>query len=58
MSAVKHFKRSAMSFEAYGGPPGDVIWIPEKTAIVYEGEKSVVCWALYPVDWRRRHGLA
>jgi ethanolamine utilization protein EutQ (cupin superfamily) len=117
MAAVKHFKRSEMSFEAYGGPPGkatiarligpelsktmgaglacfdgcsiewtvlydemivvieglfrlragehvfegrpgDVIWIPEKTAIVYEGEKSVVCYALYPVDWRQRHGLA
>ncbi len=117
MTAVKHFKRSEMTLEAYGGPPGkatiarlvgpdlsktmgaglatfdgcsiewtvlydemivvieglfrlragrqviearpgDVIWIPEKTAIVYEGEKSVVCWALYPVDWRRRHGIA
>lgn len=117
MNAVRHFKRSEMAFEAYGGPPGkatiarlvgpdlsktmgagiatfdgcsiewtvlydemivvieglfrlragkqvieggpgDVIWIPEKTAIVYEGEKSVVCYALYPVDWRRRHGMA
>jgi ethanolamine utilization protein EutQ len=117
MSAVKHFKRSAMKFEVYGGPPGkatisrlvgpdlsrtmgvglatfdgcsiewtvlydemivvieglfrlragdqvleggpgDVIWIPEKTAIVYEGERAVVCYALYPVDWRQRHGLA
>ncbi len=117
MAAVKHFKRSEMSFEAFGGPPGkatiarligpelsatmgaglakfdgcsiawtvlydemivvleglfrlragtqvfegkpgDVIWIPEKTAIVYEGEKSLVCYALYPVDWRKRHGMA
>ncbi len=117
MVAVKHFKRSEMTFEAYGGPPGkatisrlvgpdlsttmgvglasfdgcsiewtvlydemiivleglfrlragkqviegrpgDVIWIPENTPIVYEGEKSVVCYALYPVDWRRRNGLA
>jgi ethanolamine utilization protein EutQ len=117
MAAVKHFKRSEMTFEVYGGPPGkasiarligpdlsatlgaglasfdgcsiewtvlydemivvleglfrlraggqlfegrpgDVIWIPEKTAIVYEGEKSVVCYALYPVDWRKRHGMA
>jgi len=117
MDAVKHFKRSEMNFDAFGGPPGkatiarligpdqsttlgaglasfdgcsiewtvlydemivvleglfrlragtqvfegrpgDVIWIPEKTAIVYEGEKSLVCYALYPVDWRKRHGMA
>jgi ethanolamine utilization protein EutQ len=117
MAAVKHFKRSEITFEAFGGPPGkatiarligpelsgtmgaglarfdgcsiewtvlydemivvleglfrlragaqvfegrpgDVIWIPEKTAIVYEGEKSLVCYALYPVDWRKRHGMA
>ena len=44
--------------QVFEGRPGDVIWIPEKTAIVYEGEKSVVCYALYPVDWRQRHGLA
>jgi ethanolamine utilization protein EutQ len=37
--------------------PGDVIWIPEKTRITYRGEKSVVCWALYPVGWRKRHNL-
>ena len=117
MSEVEHFRRSAMTFVAYGGPPGkatiarlvgpdlsrtmgvglatfdgcaiewtvlydemivviaglfrlragdrvfesgpgDVIWIPEKTAIAYEGEGAVVCYALYPVDWRQRHGLA
>ena len=40
------------------GRPGDVIWIPEKTPIAYEGDKSIVCYALYPVDWRQRHGLA
>ena len=37
--------------------PGDVIWIPENTPISYRGEKSLVCWALYPVDWRKRHNL-
>jgi ethanolamine utilization protein EutQ len=37
--------------------PGDVIWIPEKTPISYEGEKATVCYALYPVDWRKRHNL-
>jgi|SRR3954447_22330627 ethanolamine utilization protein EutQ len=44
--------------QVFEGRSGDVIWIPEKTAIVYEGERSVVCYALYPVDWRQRHGLA
>src|SRR5438094_6922590 len=42
----------------FEGRPGDVIWIPEKTAIAYEGEGALVCYALYPVDWRQRHGLA
>jgi ethanolamine utilization protein EutQ len=36
---------------------GDVIWIPEKTPISYQGDKAVVCYALYPVDWRKRHNL-
>jgi len=117
MVSVKHFKREAMTFEAYGGPPGkatiarlvgpdlsgtmgvglatfdgcsiewtvlydemivvieglfrlrvgdqvfegrpgDVIWIPEGTAIAYEGGAALVCYALYPVGWRQRHGLA
>ena len=37
--------------------PGDVIWIPEKTPVIYKGDKAVVCYALHPVDWRQRHGL-
>lgn len=116
MTEVKHYKRSEMRFEKYGGPPGvatisrlvgpdvsatmgvgiatfdgcsidwtvlydemivvmegrfrlrhpggvieagpgDVIWLPEKTPVSYEGDKAVVCYALYPVDWRRRHSL-
>lgn len=44
--------------QVFEAGPGEMIWIPEKTAIVYEGEKAVVCYALYPVDWRQRHGLA
>jgi len=40
------------------GKPGDVIWIPENTPIRYEGEKATVFYALYPGDWRQRHGLA
>ena len=116
MAGVKHFKRSEMKFEVYGGPPGkatiarlvgpdlsktmgagiaqfdgcsiewtvlydemivvlegtfrlrvgkdtyeatagDVIWIPENTPLCYEGEKATVCYALFPVDWRQRHGI-
>ena len=37
--------------------PGDVIWIPEKTPISDQGDKATVCYALYPVDWRKRHNL-
>ncbi len=37
--------------------PGDVIWLPEGTALEYGGDKAVVAYVLYPVDWRRRHGL-
>jgi ethanolamine utilization protein EutQ len=38
--------------------PGEVIWIPENTPIKYEGDKAKVFYALYPGDWRQRHGLA
>jgi len=37
--------------------PGDVIWLPENTPLKYEGDKARVFYALYPVDWRRRHAL-
>jgi ethanolamine utilization protein EutQ len=37
--------------------PGDVVWLPENTPLRYEGERAVVFYVLYPVDWRRRHGL-
>ncbi len=32
--------------------PGDVIWIPEYTALKYEGERATVFYALHPVDWK------
>ena len=38
--------------------PGDVIWLPENTPLKYEGDKAVVFYALHPVDWRKRHGMA
>jgi len=49
--------RLRVGHEVFEGGPGDVIWIPEKTAVRYEGEAATVCYALHPVDWRRRHGL-
>lgn len=39
--------------EVYGLAPGDVIWLPENTPLVYEGTGAKVFYALYPVDWRR-----
>lgn len=30
---------------------GDVIWIPEKSPLVYSGKKAKVFYALYPVNW-------
>lgn len=39
------------------GHVGDVIWIPENTPIRYMGDKSVVFYALAPVDWKKRHGM-
>lgn len=35
--------------------PGDVVWIPEGTALRYEGDGATVFYALHPVDWRERH---
>ena len=37
--------------------PGDVIWLPERTPLKYEGDKATVFYGLYPADWRARHGL-
>jgi ethanolamine utilization protein EutQ len=42
----------------YSCTPGDVIWIPENTPIKYEGDRAKVFYALHPVDWRQKHGLA
>lgn len=35
--------------------PGDVIWVPERTPLAYEGEQARVFYALYPVDWQTRN---
>jgi ethanolamine utilization protein EutQ len=52
-----HF-RLRVGSKVFEADPGDVIWIPENTPLRYEGEKARVCYALFPVDWRRRHGIA
>lgn len=49
--------RLRVGAQTIAGDPGDVIWIPEGTALRYEGERAVVFYALHPVDWRRRHNL-
>ena len=38
--------------------PGDVLWVPAGTALHYEGEGATVFYALHPVDWKTRAGLA
>jgi ethanolamine utilization protein EutQ len=34
--------------------PGDVIWVPEGTRFTTEGDDALVCYALWPVDYRER----
>jgi ethanolamine utilization protein EutQ len=50
--------RLVVGSETFTCTPGDVLWIPENTPLKYEGDKAVVFYALSPVDWRQKHGLA
>jgi len=34
-----------------------VFFVPAHTPLVYMGDKAIVFYAVYPVDWRRRHGM-
>ncbi len=34
--------------------PGDLIWVAEGTRFTTEGDNAVVCYALWPVDYRER----
>ncbi|MBN9235800.1 ethanolamine utilization protein EutQ [Mesorhizobium hungaricum] len=34
--------------------PGDVLWIPEGTAVEYQGDGAMVFISIAPVDWRAR----
>jgi ethanolamine utilization protein EutQ len=40
--------------EVFDCGPGDVLWVPEGTALHYEGQGATVFYALSPVDWRSR----
>lgn len=37
--------------------PGDVVWLPDKTPLKYEGEGAKIFYTVYPVDWKAKHGL-
>jgi ethanolamine utilization protein EutQ len=43
--------------ETLEASPGDVVWLPENTPLRYEGDGAKVFYALYPVDWKKRHAL-
>nr|WP_279577170.1 AraC family ligand binding domain-containing protein [Pseudomonas sp. LA21] len=49
-----HF-RLRLADRVIDAAPGDVIWVPERTPLAYEGEKACVFYALYPVDWQVRN---
>jgi ethanolamine utilization protein EutQ len=46
--------RVALADRTIEAGPGDVIWIPEGTRFTTSGEKAVVCYALWPVDYGKR----
>ena len=44
--------------KAYHIKPGDGLWLPEGTKLVYEAKgKARVMFAVWPVDYKKRHGL-
>lgn len=50
--------RLAVGDRRYVCTPGDVLWIPERTTLKYESDGPSVCfYAVYPADWRKRHGV-
>lgn len=39
----------------YAMRPGDAIWLPENTALIYDPRPTAkVVYAVYPIDWRER----
>jgi ethanolamine utilization protein EutQ len=43
--------------QMFEGGPGDVFWIPANTPLVYMGDKATIFYTVWPVDWRKRHGM-
>lgn len=42
--------------ELYRVEPGQLLWIPEGTELVYGGH-ALFGYVVYPGDWKQRHGL-
>lgn len=57
MDETIHYKAAEMAFNSYGGPPGDVIWLPENTPLRHEGDRARMFYALHPVDWHQQAEL-
>nr|WP_298164861.1 ethanolamine utilization protein EutQ [uncultured Pseudomonas sp.] len=43
--------------ELYRVSPGQLLWIPEGTELVYGGH-ALFGYVVHPGDWKQRHGLA
>lgn len=57
MDETIHYKAAEMAFNPFGGPPGDVIWLPENTPLRHEGDRAMMFHPLHPVDWHQQAGL-
>ena len=51
---LKGLFRLCVGDQIFEAQPGDVIWIPKNTLLVYEGEGAEVFYSIYPVDWATR----
>lgn len=51
---LRHGERLENTVEA---GPGDVLWLPNKTRLAYEGEKAELFFAVYPGNWRTLNGF-
>jgi ethanolamine utilization protein EutQ len=46
--------------ESFECAPGDIVWLPNGTSLEYDarGGRCAYFYALYPVDWAARQGIA
>lgn len=44
--------------EVIDAEPGDVLWLPQKTHLAYEGEHAELFFAVHPGNWRTLHGMS